>query len=114
MLQLIFRARIPERLSIALQLRQIFGWMGCFPADRAAISARLATSSVGFLPEGIAGIFNGANMYALPSRSVIRSFATKSCFALYCVVFQQPFVTLVLVLSHTHLPHLLRFLAKGH
>ena len=46
------------------QLRHMFRWMDCFPADRAAITARLATRSVGFLPEGIAGIFQGANMCA--------------------------------------------------
>ena len=36
--------------------------MGTFPANRAAIIERLATSSVAFLPEGVAGIFQGANM----------------------------------------------------
>lgn len=57
------RGAIATVLVTAPVLRQIFGWMGCFPADRAAISARLAVNSVGFLPEGIAGIFQGANMH---------------------------------------------------
>lgn len=42
----------------------MFWTMGCFPADRERITAVLSRRSLGFLPEGIAGIFDGANRWA--------------------------------------------------
>ena len=46
-------------------MRHVFLMAGCFPADRESITAGLQQRSLGFLPEGIAGIFNGANRCAL-------------------------------------------------
>ncbi len=53
-------------LAYALQVRHMFLATGCIPADRESITAGLRRRSLGFLPEGIAGIFNGANRWADP------------------------------------------------
>ena len=43
-------------------LRQVHAWFGCIPARRDAIEAALARGrTVGLLPEGVAGIFAGAD-----------------------------------------------------
>ena len=52
----------PTRSVTKIQVKHLFRWMGTFPANRSAINKRLATGSVAFLPEGVAGIFQGANM----------------------------------------------------
>jgi len=50
----------------ALQLKHIFRWMGCIAADRRTIEGALARGSLGIIPEGVAGIFQGANRCAKP------------------------------------------------
>lgn len=50
--------------SVLLQLplaKHMFGWMNCYPADRKVVMRLLKYSSVGLIPEGVAGIFQGAN-----------------------------------------------------
>jgi hypothetical protein len=54
--------------SVLLHLplfRQMYSWMGCYEADRATIAAVLKSGrSIGVVPEGIAGIFLGANRWS--------------------------------------------------
>ena len=51
-------------LLCCAQVRHMFWMTGCIPADRERITAELTVCSLGFLPEGIAGIFYGANRCA--------------------------------------------------
>ncbi|KAK9903270.1 hypothetical protein WJX75_001551 [Coccomyxa subellipsoidea] len=41
-------------------LRHLYAWMGCVPADYHTIHELLQTTSVGIVPEGVAGVFLGA------------------------------------------------------
>ncbi|EIE22983.1 hypothetical protein COCSUDRAFT_63373 [Coccomyxa subellipsoidea C-169] len=41
-------------------LRHVYAWMGCIPADYHTIHEQLQTTSVGLVPEGVAGVFLGA------------------------------------------------------
>ncbi|CAL8465555.1 g5091 [Coccomyxa elongata] len=41
-------------------LRHVYAWMGCVPADYHVMKEQLQTTSIGLVPEGVAGIFLGA------------------------------------------------------
>ncbi|KAK9827733.1 hypothetical protein WJX81_007274 [Elliptochloris bilobata] len=49
--------------TVLLQLpyiKHMFGWMGCYSADKPVMLKLLKTQSVGVIVEGVAGIFHGA------------------------------------------------------
>eukprot|EP00884_Botryococcus_braunii_P022379 jgi/Botrbrau1/8825/Bobra.0335s0013.3 len=55
------RAGIASILFHLPIVRQVYIWMGCFPAEKGLVTKYLEKGPVGLVPEGVAGIFYGAD-----------------------------------------------------